>query len=819
MFQSGIAMIRNYFVIALRNFRKHRFFAFINLTGLSIGIACALLISLYVIDELGYDKHHAKAERIHRLVSHINYGGNDAYYAVCPAPLANVMRLEIPEIENAARFRQWGMFLVKKDKENFKEFGAVWADPEVFDIFTIPLLKGDKKTVLIQPNTMVISESASKKYFGEEDPLNKTLILNGEMLFTITGVYEDIPEKSHFHFSMMLAMSGLEESKNNSWLSNNFQTYYLVKEGADKEVVKKKINELIYKNAGPQVIAFTGKSLEDLLREGTEFEEIPEALLDIHLRSDAQVQFESNGDISYVYLFSAVVVFILLLAIINFVNLSTAKSADRAREVGIRKVMGSEKKYLVLQFLAESIIVTMVAVIISLLLAYLMMPYFNSLSGKSLELPLTNVFFWLLTLLLGLVIGLLAGIYPAMILSAFKPMTMLSGKVASGSKSGRIRSILVIFQFTISIILVLGTLTVYNQMNYISNFKLGYNKSQVIVVDVSSVSMNHARAYREEALKHPALESATITGYLPVSNSNRNNTTYWKKGDRSPGASVNMQTWPVDHNYTKTLGMQIVQGRDFSKEFPSDSTAIILNERAARLFGFENPVGEEIQVFEGTPDNSIDESKVKTFRIIGIVKDFNWESLHTGIGSLSMYLGESNDRVSFRFNTADTKEALKILEQKWDEINPEYPFDYTFLDQSFAQMYSAESRTGKIITSFAVLAILIACLGLFALAAFITEQRSKEIGLRKVMGASEKSIILLFSKEFTLLVMIAFLLSLPVAIYGISLWLRSFVYKQPPGVMLYIAVGASVVMIAWLTVAFQSFRAASANPVESLRSE
>ncbi|HEX2393839.1 MAG TPA: ABC transporter permease [Bacteroidales bacterium] len=812
-------MIRNYFIIALRNFRKHKFFGFINVTGLSIGITCALLITLFVIDELGYDKYNTKRDRIYRLISHIKYGGNDAHYAVCPAPLGNAIREEIPEIEDAARFRGWGMFLVKKEKENYKEFDAIWADPNVFNIFTIPLLKGNRNTILTEPNTMVISQSAARKYFGEEDPMNKTLVLNGNMLYTITGVYKDIPHNSHFHFSMMLAMSGLEESKNNSWLSNNFQTYFLLKEGADPMIVKKKINELIYKYAAPQVVAFTGKTIPELISQGTIFEEIPERLLDIHLKSNAQVQFEANGDIRYVYIFSAVVIFILLLAIVNFVNLSTARSADRAREVGIRKVMGSERRYLVMQFLAESVLVTMIAVLVGILLAKLMMPYFNSLSGKSLQLPSGNILFWLLVILLGLLSGLLAGIYPALVLSSFKPVTHLSGKIASGSRSAIIRSILVIFQFTISTILIFGTITVYNQMNYISHFKLGYNKDQVIIVDASSINPNQARAYREEVLKDPSVVSATISGFLPVSNTNRNNTTYWKKGDRSPSASVNMQTWPVDHEYIKTLGMKIVAGRDFSKEFPSDSSSIILNERAAKLFGFKNPIGEEVQVFEGTPDNTIDEKKIKTLRIIGIVQNFNWESLHTDIGSLSMYLGESNDRISFRFNPEETKHALKVMEDKWREINPDYPFDYTFMDQSFAQMYAAESRTGRIITSFAVLAILIACLGLFALAAFITEQRSKEIGIRKVMGASERNIIVLFSREFTYLVLIAFLLSLPVVIYGINLWLRGFVYKQHPGLLHFAAVGAGVLLIAWLTVAFQSFRAAASNPVDSLKSE
>jgi putative ABC transport system permease protein len=812
-------MLRNYLTIAIRNLGKHKFFGFINVTGLSLGIACAMLIALFVIDELRYDKFNTKAERIYRIISHINYGGNDSRYAVCPAPMARTIREEIPEIEDAARFRSWGTFLVKKDKENFREYNAIWADPNVFNIFSIVLLKGNSNSVLKEPNTMVISESAARKYFGKSDPLNQTLILNGNMLYTITGIYRDIPPNSHFHFSMMLAMSGLDESKNNQWLSNNFQTYYLVKNGADPSSIAKKINDLLFKYAGPQALALTGKSIDELMKGGTVVEEIPQPLLDIHLRSNAQVEFEANGDIRYVYIFSAVALFILFLAIINFVNLATARSADRAREVGIRKVMGSQRKLLIFQFLTESVIMSIAALIIGVLLANLMMPYFNSLSGKSLQFPNGNILFWLIMIPIGAAIGVIAGIYPAMVLSSFRPITILSGKIAAGSKSRLIRSALVVFQFTISTVLITGTIAVYNQMNYIQHFKLGYNKNQVITVDASSVSANQVMAFKNEVLKDPVIQSATISGFLPVSNSNRSNTTFWKKGDRSPESSVNMQTWSVDLDYIKTLGMKIIAGRDFSPDFPSDSSAIIINERAAKLFGFNNPVGEEIQVFENTPDNSIDESKIKTLHIIGIVQDFNWESLHETIGSVSMYLGKSSDRILFRFNPLQTKNALKSIEGKWHQMNPEFPFEYTFLDEDFGRMYAAESRTGKIVTSFAVLAILIACLGLFALASFLTIQRSGEIGVRKVMGATEKDIIFLLSRNFTVLVLIAFIISVPIAWTGINMWLRSFAYKSAPGVFLFLSVGITVLIIAWLTVAYQSYKAASANPAITLRSE
>jgi len=760
-----------------------------------------------------------QADRIYRLISHINYGGDDLWLATCPAPLAGKMREEIPEIEEVIRFRSWGDFLVKKNKENYKETDAIWADSNVFNIFSIPLIKGNSNSVLTEPNTLVISESAARKYFGNNDPMNQTLILNSDMVYRITGVYEDIPPNSHFHFSMMLAMSGLDESRNNEWLTNNFYTYYLIKKGADPKSIGEKVNDLLFKYANPQVIAFTGKTIDELIKSGTVVEEIPQRLLDIHLRSNTLVEFESNGDIRYIYIFSAVALFILFLAIINFINLATARSADRAREAGIRKVLGSQRKLLVFQFLAESTIMGLAGVVVGIVVAGMMMPYFNDLSGKSIQFPDENVLFWGISILAGIVIGIVAGVYPAIVLSSLRPIAVLSGKITAGSRSRIIRSTLVVFQFTISTVLITGTIAVYNQMHFIQHFKLGYNKNQVITVDVSGISADKSAAFKNEVLKDTVIKSATLSGYLPGLNSSRASATYWKKGNRSPDASVNMQSWPVDHDYIKTLGMNIIAGRDFSPEFSGDSSAVILNERAATLFNFENPIGKEIQVFGSMPDNSMDESTIITMQIIGIVQDFNWESLHDTIGSLSLYLDESNDKISFRVNPLQTSIALRSIEDKWHEVNPGFPFEYSFLDENFNRLYESESRTGKIVTAFAILAILIACLGLFALSSFITVQRSGEIGIRKVMGASEKDIIFLLSKNFAVLVLMAFLISIPVAWAGTSLWLRSYAYKSNPGIHLFLGVGLAVLIIACLTVAYQSYKAACVNPSITLRNE
>ena len=812
-------MIRNYFKTAIRNLKKNRFYSFINVAGLSIGIACAILITLFIIDELSYDRFNQNGDRIYRVLTHLKFGGNDSWYAVCPAPMAKTMVEEIPEIEVAARFRQWGPFLVKKDKDNIKEHDAIWADPEILKIFSLPFIKGNPQEALKEPNTIVISESFARKIFGDTDPLGQTLVLDNFMNCKIAGIFRDLPHNSHFHFNLMVAMAGLDESKNDMWLSNNFQTYFLMQKGADLAVVEKKINDMMIKHAGPQVMQFMGKSIEEMLKQGTKLEEIPVPLYDIHLRSHVLAELENNGDIKYIYIFSAIALFILILAIINFMNLSTARSADRAREVGIRKVMGSYRSYIINQFLTESILLTFISLLLSLLLAALAMPYFNHLSGKSLALPLESILFWILLIAGGLLIGILSGSYPAFFLSSFRPSSILAGKLAKGSRSSLVRSALVIFQFTVSIILIIGTIAIYNQLNFIQHQRIGFNKDQVISLNDTQVLGKQSEPFKNEILKNPDFISGTISGFLPVENSSRSSTTFWKKGERTPDNSVMMQYWRVDYDYIKTLGMKIVKGRDFSRDFPSDTSGIILNERAARLFGFADPVGSEIQVFGDSDNGSIEESNVLTFRVIGVVQDFNWESLHENIGALCMRLGSGGDKISFRFRAANTEKIILALKGKWSEMAPGQPFEYSFLDDDFGNMYASEKLTGKIFTTFAVIAVVIACLGLFALASFMAEQRTKEIGVRKVMGATSGNIVLLLSKDFTRLVLISFLLSVPLAWYGIKIWLEGFAYKDVPGIIVYVSAGIGSLVIAWLTVSYQSFRAASTNPADALRDE
>jgi putative ABC transport system permease protein len=816
-------MIHNYLKVALRNLVKQKFYSLINITGLAIGLACLILISLYVIHELSYDKHHLYSKEIFRVGFHLKFGGKEAKYAVAPAPLAEAIREEIPEALSATRFRSWGSFLIKRDvpeSENIKQNGVIWTDPNVFDVFTIPLIKGNPEICLQDPNTVIISQSAAYKYFSDEDPINQSLILNNDMLVKITGVYEDMPENSHFKFDVMLSMKGLEESKSQMWLSNNFHTYFVLNKGADPDFVLKKLNDMLYKYAGEQVKQVMGFSMEEFKEQGNMAEFFVQPLTSIHLESDLTAEISPNSDFQYIYIFSAIAIFILILACVNFMNLSTARSSDRAKEVGIRKVLGSYRIHLIRLFLSESIVISLISILFSIVIAQVLLSSFNNLAGTNLEIPYASIEFWIFIIGGGIFIGLLAGIYPSFFLSSFKPITILHGNRSKGSNSGLIRNLLVIFQFSISIVLIIGTIAVYNQLNYIQNKRLGFDKDQVIILHDTFVLDQQIESFKNEILNNPEIISGTVSGFLPVDNSNRNNTSFWKKGESTADNSINLQKWRIDHDYIGTLGMRILTGRDFFKDIPSDSSGIIINEKAADVLGWDDPIGKEIQTFRSsnTPD-SFDPEAALTYRIIGVVENFHWESLKQNVGSLCMVLESSTNKISFKFNIDDTKKVINILEVKWKEIAADQPFQYSFLDDEFGRMYETEEKTGQLFTVFAILAIFIASLGLFALAAFMAEKRIKEIGIRKVLGASTISIVIMFSRDFGRLVLIAFVIAVPIAWYVVKLWLQSFAYREAPGFWIYAGSGIISLFIAWLTVSYQSLKAAISNPVNSLRDE
>ncbi|OOG76390.1 ABC transporter permease [Algoriphagus sp. A40] len=816
-------MLKNHLLIAFRNLKKHKFYSLINILGLSVGVAVCLIISLFVINEISYDRHFTNADRIYRVHSDIVFGGNHWDMVLAPAPMAEVLPQEFPEVEAAVHFRGRGSYLVKKGEENIKEDGVIWAGKDFFKVFDLQVLQGNADGVLSEPNTMAISQKAAEKYFPGQDAVGKSLILDHDMEFRITAVYEDIPVNTHFHFDFLLAAAGLDEAKRIVWLSNNFQTYLLLREGATSQDLETKFDHLIKKHIEPEIAQVFGEGagLETLSSSGGKLEFSLQPLLDIHLKSDLLGEFEPNFNITYVYLFVAIALFILVIACINFMNLSTARSANRAKEVGIRKVMGSFKIHLIRQFLLESLVISCVAFVLAIPAVVLALPVFNDLAGRSLTIPFSDLAFYGILVLGAGVTGLMAGIYPAFYLSGFKPIEILKGKVSLGMKSGMIRSSLVVFQFSISIILIIATMVVFKQLDYIQNKKIGFNKDQIITVDDIFALQDNRQAFKEEVLKNSMMESGTLTGFLPVSGTWRSDSPWWAEG-KDPKQTenlVSMQNWEVDYDYIKTLGMNMVDGRDFSIEFPSDSNAVIINETALRNLHFEgNPIGQKIYSLAGGEQLSMDSTTFRT--VVGVVENFHFESLKENIGAVMIFLSENPTGIaSFRFQSQDTEAVIAHLEGTWNRFAPGQPFTYSFLDDRFGNMYASEVRLGKVFGIFAGFAILIACLGLFALAAFTAEQRTKEIGIRKVLGSSVGNIMLLLSKEFTKLVLISFVIATPLAWFAVNSWLQDYEFRTEIGWAVFIAAGLFALVIALATISFQSLKAATSNPVNSLKSE
>ncbi len=825
-------MLKNYLTIAMRNLRKQSFYSFINIGGLAVGVSACLVILLFIVDELNYDTYNTKANRIYRVDNEIKFGGNYYNMTYSSAPTAHTLLQDYPEIESTIRFRDYGSYLVKtaEGAESIKEKNVMWTDSTFFKIFSVNVLEGNPNTALKEPASIAISKRTADKYFPNGGALGQSLILDNKYNGKVTAVYENIPSASHFHFDMLIAMVGdwpvAKEAQSPVFLSNNFSTYVLLKEGTDAKAFEAKLPGFLEKYVGPQLAQALGKdfTMEQFRSSGNKYEMSLMPLLDIHLHSDLKGEFEPNSSITYVYLLATVALFILAIACINFMNLSTARSSNRAKEVGVRKVMGSLRSHLVRQFLMESTMVTFVAFVVAVGIAFLFLPMFNSLALKQLQLPLSNPIFYLLLMGAALLVGLLAGVYPSFFLSAFKPVSVLKGKVTLGMKSGFIRSALVVFQFVISIFLIVGAITINRQLSYIQNKKLGFEKDQLLIIKDAYALRPNVQAFKDEALKMSSIESCTISGFLPVEGSDvsRNDNTFWKEGNQPTTENlVSLQDWRVDNDYIKTFGMKIKLGRGFSPEFPSDSSAVVLNEEAVSHFQLgEDPIGKKISTFYGQrPDGSPDPNQTKSWTVIGIVENFHFSSMREGISSLGFFLRKSDGFVTLRFKGRDSQEVITSLETLWKRLAPGQPFQYSFLDEDFERMYAAEQRLGKVFTVFAVLAIVIACLGLFALTAFTAEQRTKEIGIRKVLGASVSSIVVLLSKEFGKLIIISFLIAAPIAWYGVDKWLSSYTYKAEIGIMVYLLAGIFAFAIAWLTMGYQSIRAASSDPVKSLKSE
>jgi putative ABC transport system permease protein len=807
-------MFKNYIRTALRYLFKHKGYSLINIMGLAIGMACCLLILLYVRHELSYDTFNEKADRIYRVSMEARWGGRDFDIAVQAAPMAKTVVEEYPEIVDAVRFRNRGAYIVQYGDMSFRERRVIFTDPSFFNIFSIPLLKGDPETALSSPNALVISRKTAEKYFRDEDPVGKTLRLDNRDDFLVTGVFEEIPDNSHFHYDMLLSLESLAESKNQMWLSQNFQTYILVREGTDWKELETKLQGVMEKYFFPVVAKMLGISMDELGESEDMFaRNYLQSLGSIHLHSDVQGELEPNSDIRYVYIFSAIALFVLLIASINFMNLTTARSAGRAKEVGIRKVMGSFRRHLVRQFLTESLLLSFLSMVLALGLVRLALPLFNNLAGKTLAMsflfqgPMIAI-----TVLIAVVTGFLAGSYPAFFISAFQPVKVLKGQLRTGVKSGKLRSGLVIFQFAASIILIISTFMVQRQLHYVQNKKLGFDKEQVLILDNAYLLRDQAEALRDAMLVYPQVSRGTISGYLPIP-SNRNQSAVFPEGERDSAQATSFQNWTVDYDYIDTLGMTIVEGRNFSREFSTDTDAAIVNQAVLKQFGWLDINNHRL----GRIMNQ--KGDVKLYNVIGVVEDFHYESLRSTIGPLVMFLGDSRGLMSFRIETEDISRTVGLLESKWKEFLPHQPFEYMFLDARFNELYRTEQQIGRIFGVFATLAIVIGCLGLFGLAAFTAEQRTKEIGIRKVLGASAPGIIRLLLKEFVILVGISNLVAWPIAYLVMRRWLQDFAYRTSLGLGVFLLAGVLTLLIALFTVSFQAVKAALAEPIRSLRYE
>ncbi|POY38563.1 cell division protein FtsX [Solitalea longa] len=808
-------MLSNYIKIAWRNLVKNKTFSLINIIGLATGLACFILISLYVVDELSYDRYNVNADRIFRINSDLKFGSIESKYAVTSDPMGATLKKDYPQVEEFVRiYSSGGGKLVKKGNEYLKEERIAHVDSTLFSVFTLPVIEGDPQQALTEPNSVVITASTAIKYFGTTNALGKVIEAN-KTPFKVTAVIKDIPHNSHFNFDFFFPMQNLDYGFG-TFLSHNFHTYVLLKEGTDHKAFEKNFAQVIQKYIFPQAKQIMQiNSMDDFYKAGNKIDYSLMPLTDIHLRSDRVAEIAPNSNIQYIYIFSAVALFILLLACINFMNLSTARSSRRAKEVGIRKVLGTERKGLIGQFLTESILTVIISTSIAIVIAWLVLPYFNDVAAKTLsikDLLNTRILVWLV--MLPIIVGVISGSYPAFFLSGFQPVVVLKGKLSGGMKSSSLRSGLVVFQFVTSIVLIIGTIIVYCQLNYIQTKKLGFDKEQVLIVDGAGSLQKNIDVFKNDVSNMPGVVSATVSGFLPVSSSWRNERTISTETVMSVQNSFSTQTWGVEHDYFKTLGIQLKEGRNFSKEFGTDSNAVIINETAAKILGYKNPIGQKIYTLK-----DLQSGVMISYTIIGVVKNFHYQSLRQNIGPLCLFLAKTDGYAAFKVKTSSVKSLIAQVETKWKALAPGMPFSYRFLDGAFDEMYRSEQHIGKIAIIFALLAIVIACLGLFGLVAYSAEQRTKEIGIRKVLGASAANIIAMLSKDFLKLVLIASLIAFPIAWYAMNKWLQDFVYRIEIGWWVFVLAGLTALVIALVTLSFQSVKAALANPVKSLRTE
>ncbi len=793
-------MLKNYLKIIIRNIRKNKGYSFINIFGLAVGMACCILILLWVKDELSFDRFHDNADVIYRVTEH-QYDSSGDYFpvAVTPWPLAEALKDDFPEIVDSARLRILSGRLISYKDKKFNERDFVAVDPSFLKMFSFPLVEGDISTALTEPHTILITEETAARYFGDEDPIGKVLAYNNNIDFKVTGVLKNVHHNSHVQFDFLVPFeSTLRESGwTDSWGTNNYTTYVQLAENTYVQHISDKVYNYLKK-----------------IHSESRTKLIMQPLTDIHLRSDYAIDLYGHTENKsiYIYAFSVIAVFVLFIACINFMNLSTARSEKRSKEVGLRKVVGASRHNIITQFYGESLFMTVISFFIALILVYLLLPAFNNVSGKLLSLDSMKDPVFLLGLLgIMLITGLVSGSYPALVQSSFNPVDSIKGtglKLSSKSGKSLFRSTLVVVQFTLSIILIVGTLIVYKQINYMLNKELGYEKESTVYFIKRANLRTQYDAFKSELLRDPNIVGVTTSSDIPTYTVHSTTAFSWE--GKNPETRFLIHQFSVDHDYIKTFNMNIIAGRDFSREFPVDETtqSFIVNETAVKAMGLKNPVGSKFRLYRNEG------------QIVGVVEDFHYKSLQKEIEPLVLRIDSQRDSYVFvKFRSEHMQEAIASVRGVYKSFNPDYLLEYTFLDEAVERLYNSEQKTRKIFNYFTLVAILISCLGLYGLAAYMAQQKTKEIGIRKVLGASIMNIVTNLSKEFILLIFMANVIAWPLAYYFMNKWLKNFAYRIDLSVWTFVLSGLAALAIALLTISYQSIKAASADPANSLRYE
>lgn len=801
-------MFKNYLKIAVRNMGKNKAYSLINILGLAIGMACCILILLFVQDELTYDSYHHHSDWIYRLIAvNRSGGGEERSFVPIGAPVAEMFDDTLPEVKRAVRFNRGSRVLVEYGGHKFFEERFFFGDPAVFEVFDFPIISGDAQGALSAPFAVVITETMARKYFGDKDPVGKRLIVDNDHTYNITAVMQDVPSNSHFHFDFLASLETLSALHGERYLKHPgymaFYTYLLLEENTDPKVLESKMAEGVKRSYGEKIAATRTFLLQPLES--------------IHLHSRLEYEIEANGSIFFVYVYSAIALCILLIAAFNFVNLSTARSTMRAKEVGMRKVLGAFRYQLRNQFLGETVLFSVSSLLIAVILVRLFLPVFNSLTGKKLPFDFFgDPSVWLGFVGIVVLVGILGGLYPAVFLSAFEPMQTLKGKWGAGRRSRSFRHILVVAQFTISIVLIIGTYVIRDQLHYMRGKNLGFDKEQVIVIPMHDENARKGYDYiKRELDNHPSVLSVTAASSVP--GKSVTNIAYRLEG-LPDDAHFSMDTFFVDYDFLETIGIAVAEGRGFDKEFGTDEeSAFLLNETAVRELNWESALGKQVT---WPSDLRRMDAIVKKGRVVGVVKDFHVTSLHATIGPLLLQVRPSSFRyIAARITPENIRETLSFFREKWRQFSPAFPFEYSFLDEDFDRLYRADEKVGKIVGIFSILAVLVACFGLFGLSSFAAEQRTKEIGIRKVLGASVPRIIFLLTREFAKWILLANIIAWPIAYISAAKWLQNFAYKTTLGIEIFILSGMTALTIALVTVSYQSIKAAAADPIDALRYE